>query len=48
MRCWIVIELAKGDVPKIIGVYRTREAAEKVAYATADAWRNVIEKQIEG
>ena len=46
MKCYIVIEV--GDPPKIIGVYRTREAAEQVAYATAGAWRNVIEKQIEG
>ncbi len=46
MKCYIVIEV--GDPPKIIGVYRTREAAERVAYATSDAWRNVIEKQIEG
>ncbi len=48
MKCWIVIELTKGDAPKIVGVYRTRAAAEKVAYADPAVWRNVIERQIEG
>ena len=44
MKCYIVIEL--GKEPKIIGVYKTRKAAEAVAYADPSAWRNVIEKPI--
>ena len=44
MKCYIVIEL--GDEPKIIGVYKTKAAAEAVAYADSTAWRNVIEKPI--
>ena len=46
MKCYIVIELAKGKEPKIIGVYRTRTAAEAVACADPKVWRNVIEKPI--
>ena len=46
MKCYIVIELAKGKEPKIIGVYRTRAAAETVASADPKVWRNVIEKPI--
>ena len=44
MKCYIVIEL--GKEPKIIGVYKTKKAAEAVAYADSTAWRNVIEKPI--
>lgn len=46
MKCYIVIELAKGKEPKIIGVYRTRAAADAVASADPKLWRNVIEKPI--
>lgn len=46
MKCWIVIELAKGREPKIIGVYRSRAAAEAVACADSTVWRNVIEKPL--
>ena len=46
MKCYIVIELAKGKEPKIIGVYRTRAAADAVAYVEPKVWRNVIEKPI--
>ena len=46
MKCYIVIELAKGREPKIIGVFRTKAAAEAVAYADPKVWRNVIEKPI--
>ena len=44
MKVYIVIELQ--DTPKIIGVYKTRKAAEAVAYRDADAWRNVVEKEL--
>ena len=44
MKCYIVVEL--GKEPKIIGVYKTKAAAEAVAYADPTAWRNVIEKPI--
>jgi hypothetical protein len=46
MKCWIVIELAKDREPKIIGVYRSRAAAEAVACADPNVWRNVIEKPV--
>ena len=45
MKCYIVIEL--GDPPKIIGVFKTKESAEKAAYADSEAWRNIIEKEIQ-
>ena len=34
------------DIPKVIGVYSTKEKAEKVAY-TQKFWCNVIEKEVE-
>ena len=42
-KCWIVIELARDADPKIIGVFKTKKAADAAAYADAGAWRNVIE-----
>lgn len=44
MKRYIVVEL--GKEPKIIGVYKTKAAAEAVAYADPTAWRNVIEKPL--
>ena len=46
VKVYIVIELR--DTPKIIGVYRSRKAAEAVAYENASVWRNVVEKELEG
>ncbi len=46
MKCWIVIELSKGKPPKILGVFKTKAAAETVAYADQDAWRNVVEQTL--
>ena len=46
MKCWIVIELAKDREPKIIGVYRSRAAAEAVACTDPTVWRNVIGKPL--
>lgn len=54
MKVYIVIELGvTGEAggaaePKIVGVYRTRRAAEVAAYADSSVWRNVVEKQVEG
>ena len=45
MKVYIVIET--GETPKILGVFKTRAAAEKAAYKDAKAWRNVIEKELE-
>ena len=46
VKVYIVIEL--GTEPKIIGVYKTRKAAEAEAYKDAIVWRNVVEKELEG
>jgi len=46
MKVYIVIELG-ADTPSIIGVYRSRKAAEAVAYENPNAWRNVVEKILE-
>ncbi|MBR4319511.1 MAG: hypothetical protein IKP69_05610 [Oscillospiraceae bacterium] len=45
MKCYIVIEL--GNIPKIIGIFKTKASAEKAAYADSKAWRNIIEKEIQ-
>ena len=42
-KCYLVIELNNKPHPTIIGLYRTRTAAEIAAYSTASAWRNIIE-----
>ena len=43
MKIYIVIEPHKDKPPQIIGVYKTKAAAEKAAYIPGAAWRNVIE-----
>ncbi len=43
-KVYIVVE--PGDIPKLLGVYKTRESAEKEAYKDSKAWRNVIEKKL--
>ena len=43
---YIVIEVA--DISKVIGVYKTKAAAEKAAYSDSGVWRNIIEKPLEG
>ena len=45
MKCYIVIEL--GNIPKIIGIFKTKASAEKAAYVDSKAWRNIIEKEIQ-
>ena len=42
-KCYLVVELASGKAPKIIGLYKTRRAAESAAYTNATSWRNIIE-----
>ena len=41
-KVYAAIELSKDKVPKIIGIYSTRENAEK-AYSKAAAWINIVE-----
>ena len=43
MKVYLVVELHKGDVPRIIGLYRSKKDAEAAAYGPdAHTWRNVI------
>lgn len=43
-KVYVVVEIPKdSDVPKLIGVYSSKSAAEKVAYSEARRWCNVIE-----
>ena len=46
MKVYIVIELGV-EYPSIIGVYSTKEKAEKVAYKDGRRWRNILEKVID-
>lgn len=47
MNVYIVIELAK-DIPTIIGVFKNKNKAEKVAYSKdRKNWTNIIEKELE-
>ena len=39
--CWVVIGLYP-DVPKIIGVFDEKKAAEDVAYSDKKVWCNVF------
>ena len=52
MKVYIVIELDKKDVPRIIGVYSTRDKAEYMAMVTTEKnryskWVNIIEREVE-
>lgn len=40
---YLVIELNGSPTPTIIGLYRSRTAAETAAYKDATGWRNIIE-----
>ena len=44
-KVWLVVT-SFNDIPKVLGVYSTKEKAEKVAYAQK-FWCNVIEKVVE-
>ena len=46
-KLYLVIELYKGDMPRIIGLYRNRKDAEAAAYdPRALTWRNVIPLEV--
>ena len=43
MKVYLVVELYKGNVPHIIGLFRSKKSAEAAAYdPRALTWRNVI------
>jgi hypothetical protein len=44
MKVYIVVELNKKDVPKIIGTYKDKKKAESVSYESG--WRNVITQDV--
>ena len=47
-KVYIVIEL-KDDAnrtPRIVGVYSSKEKAERVAYADSSVWSDIIEKVV--
>ena len=45
MKVYIVIELHKDGVPKILGVFRKKSDAEKIAYIGKN-WCNIIEQEL--
>lgn len=45
-KVYAAIELSKDKVPKIIGIYSTKEKAEK-AYSNSTAWINIVEYTID-
>lgn len=47
MKVYVAIALYKDDVPKILGVFKKKNEAEKVAYSVSDTWCNVIEKELQ-
>jgi hypothetical protein len=42
---YIVIELS-GDTPKICGVFKNPEDAEKEAYKDMSVWRNIVKEKV--
>ena len=46
-KMYLVIELHGGEQPIIIGLFRTRHAAEAAAYRDATGWRNIIELPVQ-
>ena len=44
-KVWLVVT-SFNDIPRVLGVYSTKEKAEKIAY-TQKFWCNVIEKEVE-
>lgn len=44
-KVWLVVT-SFNDIPRVLGVYSTKEKAEKMAY-TQKFWCNVIEKVVE-
>lgn len=46
MKVYIVIELNKDNVPKMLGVFKNRKDAEKEAYKDGNTWRNILESVV--
>lgn len=46
MKVFVVVKLDIDGVPAILGVYRNKKAATKMAYSRADCWCNVIEQNV--
>ena len=47
MKVYIVIELKK-EVPEIVGIFKNKSKAEKIAYSKdRKNWINIIEKELE-
>ena len=47
MKVYVVVELTK-DTPKILGIFKSKKSAEKVAYSKdIKNWTNIIEKELE-
>ena len=44
-KVWLVVTIIN-NIPKILGVYSTKEKAEKIAY-TQKFWCSVVEKEVE-
>ena len=42
---YIVIELSD-DMPKICGVFKNSEDAEKEAYKDMSVWRNIVKEKV--
>lgn len=48
MKVYVVIELPKEGVPKIIGTYKNKRKDEEIAYSKdAKEWRNVVEQTVQ-
>ena len=47
MKVYVVIEILKNEVPKLHGVFKNKNDAEKVAYAKDKTWCNIIEKELQ-
>lgn len=45
MKVYVVIKLLKGNVPKVIGVYKNRDVAEEISNGL-DGIGNVIETDL--
>ena len=52
MKVYIVVELDKDSVPRIVGVYSTRDKPERMVTITLQKnnyskWVNVVEKEVQ-
>jgi hypothetical protein len=46
MRVYIVVEIGK-ECPAIVGVFKKKADAEKVAYSNSAVWCNIVEKEVQ-